>query len=154
MSMVRGEGGSDQPLAAAWGVAPREDSVVDLAEGGMKTVLIVDDDTDIVTLLEQVLVDEGYVVRTAVGEGALRVAVDEHPNVILLDIMMPGMDGVEVSHRLRSDVRTRDIPIVAMSASHRLRDRAREMQVDGLLAKPFDLDELLAHIERLALDLT
>jgi two-component system KDP operon response regulator KdpE len=119
----------------------------------MKKVLIVDDDTDIVTLLEQVLSDEGYDVRTAIGEGALRVAADEHPTVILLDIMMPGMDGVEVSQRLRADARTRDIPIVAMSASHRLRDRAREMQVDGLLAKPFDLDELLAQIERLSVDM-
>ena len=73
----------------------------------MKKVLIVDDDTDIVTLLEQVLLDEGYDVRTAIGEGALRVAADEHPTIILLDIMMPGMDGVEVSQRLRADERTR-----------------------------------------------
>jgi CheY-like chemotaxis protein len=116
----------------------------------LKTVLIVDDDVDIVTMLQQVLEDEGYAVRAAVGEQALRLALTEAPDVILLDIMMPGIDGVEMSRRLRADGRTRQIPIVAMSASHRLAERAVEMHANGLLAKPFDLDELLAHIERLA----
>ena len=150
--MQRGWGGGRGEPVAAENWARTRQSVTGPAEEGMKKVLIVDDDTDIVTLLEQVLTDEGYDVRTAIGEGALRLAAAEHPTIILLDIMMPGMDGVEVSQRLRADERTRDIPIVAMSASHRLRDRAREMQVDGLLAKPFDLDELLAQIERLSVD--
>jgi CheY-like chemotaxis protein len=112
-------------------------------------VLIVDDDADIVTMLVQVLQDEHYEVRAASGEEALAIASADPPDVILLDIMMPGMDGVEVCRRLRANPRTASIPVIAMSASHRLRERASEMDVNGLLAKPFDLDELLANIERL-----
>jgi CheY-like chemotaxis protein len=112
-------------------------------------VLIVDDDADIVMMLVQVLQDEGYAVRAAVGEEALALAVADQPDVILLDIMMPGMDGVEVCRRLRANPRSARAPVIAMSASHRLRERASQMDVDGLLAKPFDLDELLANIERL-----
>ena len=115
----------------------------------MPKVLIVDDDADIVMMLVQVLQDEGYAVRAAVGEEALTLAVDDQPDVILLDIMMPGMDGVEVCRRLRANPRSARAPVIAMSASHRLRERASQMDVDGLLAKPFDLDELLANIERL-----
>lgn len=115
----------------------------------MKTILVVDDDADIVGMLRHVLEDEGYAVQTAVGEGALHLALTTGPSLILLDIMMPGMDGVEVSQRLRADARTRTIPIVAMSAAHRLRERAREMAADTLLAKPFDLTTLLDEIERL-----
>jgi CheY-like chemotaxis protein len=113
------------------------------------SVLIVDDDADIVMMLVQVLQDEGYEVRAAIGEEALAIAAADRPDVVLLDIMMPGMDGVEVCRRLRADPRTTAIPVIAMSASHRLRERASEMEVNGLLAKPFDLDELLANIERL-----
>jgi DNA-binding response OmpR family regulator len=112
-------------------------------------VLIVDDDADIVMMLVQVLQDEGYAVRAAVGEEALALAADDQPDVILLDIMMPGMDGVEVCRRLRANPKSARAPVIAMSASHRLRERASQMDVDGLLAKPFDLDELLANIERL-----
>ena len=115
----------------------------------MPKVLIVDDDADIVMMLVQVLQDEHYEVRAASGEEALAIASADPPDVILLDIMMPGMDGVEVCRRLRANPRTASIPVIAMSASHRLRERASEMDVNGLLAKPFDLDELLANIERL-----
>lgn len=115
----------------------------------MPTVLIVDDDTDIVMMLVQVLQDEGYTVLTGTGEAALALAATAAPDVILLDIMMPGIDGVEMSRRLRANPRTAAIPVIAMSASHRLRERASQMQVNGLLAKPFDLDELLATIKRL-----
>src|SRR5690348_17554431 len=80
------------------------------------TVLVVDDDPSIIALIETALADEGYQVMAAVGAGALTVAHDRQPDLILLDIMMPGMDGVEVSQRLRTDETTASIPIVAMSA--------------------------------------
>jgi CheY-like chemotaxis protein len=112
-------------------------------------ILIVDDDSDIVTMLVQVLQDEHYEVRSASGEAGLALAQAEQPSAILLDIMMPGMDGVEVCRRLRANPQTAHIPVIAMSASARLSERATEMDVDGLLAKPFDLNELLANVERL-----
>lgn len=115
----------------------------------MPTVLIVDDDTDIVAMLVQVLQDEGYAVVTGTGDEALALAESAAPAVVLLDIMMPGIDGVEFARRLRANPGTATLPIVAMSASHRLRERAGQMQVDDLLAKPFDLDDLLAAIQRL-----
>jgi CheY-like chemotaxis protein len=70
------------------------------------------------------------------------------PDLILLDIMMPGMDGVEVSRRLRADPVTAGIPIVVMSAQHRLRATAAQMPIDDRLPKPFALDLLFSTIER------
>ena len=113
----------------------------------MPTILVVDDDADIVAMLVQVLQDDGYGVVTGIGDEALALAESVAPAVVLLDIMMPAIDGVEFARRLRANPRTSGISIVAMSASHRLRERADQMQADELLAKPFDLDELLANIE-------
>jgi len=112
------------------------------------TVLVVDDDPFIVDFLETALEDEGYLVLAAVNGGALPLARDLHPDIILLDIMMPGMDGVEVSQRLRADPVTADIPIVVMSAQDRLRATSTLMQVDDRLPKPFDLDRLYAIVAR------
>jgi CheY-like chemotaxis protein len=79
---------------------------------------------------------------------ALRVAHDLRPNLILLDIMMPDMDGVEVSRRLRADPATAGIPIVVMSAQNRLRATAALMPIDDRLPKPFTLDRLFSTIDR------
>lgn len=109
---------------------------------GRGTVLVVEDDSAIVDLIQEALKDEGYEVLAAMNGGALQVAHDRHPDVILLDIMMPGMDGVEVSRRLRADPDTAAIPIIAMSAHHRLQATAERMLADDRLPKPFDLDGL------------
>src|SRR5579871_3721426 len=79
---------------------------------GNATVLVVDDDPATVSFLEAALSVEGYEVLAALDEAALRVAHEQQPNVILLDLMMPGMDGVEVSQRLRADPVTAHIPII------------------------------------------
>ena len=114
------------------------------------TVLVVDDDPDIVDLLDAALEGQGYrVFATADGE-ALQLAHDLQPDVILLDINMPGMDGVEVSRRLRDDPATRHIPIIVISATQRLRATAPLMPVNDRLAKPFDLPDLYAKVERWA----
>ncbi len=114
------------------------------------TVLVVDDDPFIVDFIETALEDEGYLVLAAVNGGALKAAHDLRPDVILLDIMMPGMDGVEVSRRLRDDPVTAGIPIVVMSAQDRLRTTSSLMPVDDRLPKPFDLDHLYAMVARWA----
>jgi CheY-like chemotaxis protein len=88
-----------------------------MGNGAIKgRVLVVDDDPSIIDFLETALEDEGYLVLASVGADSLLVAHDVHPDVILLDINMPGMDGVEVSQRLREDPVTADIPIIVMSA--------------------------------------
>lgn len=112
------------------------------------TVLVVDDDPGIVSLLEVVLEDDGYSVLAAVGGAALQVAHDQHPDLVLLDIMMPGMDGVEVSQRLRADPQTADIPIVVMSAHDRLRATSSRMPVNDSLPKPFEMSDLCATVAR------
>ena len=111
------------------------------------TVLVVDDDRLIVELLTAALEDEGYTVLTSVGAHSLHMARERTPDVILLDIMMPGMDGVEVSQRLRADPITASIPIIAMSATDRL-SAAETMQIDAKLIKPFDIDDLFAIVAR------
>jgi CheY-like chemotaxis protein len=84
----------------------------------------------------------------AIDGGALDVAQTAQPDLILLDLMMPGMDGFEVSRRLRDDPATASIPIVVMSASERIRNPSMILAVDGRLPKPFELDELYATVAR------
>jgi two-component system sensor histidine kinase/response regulator len=114
----------------------------------MKTVLVVDDDPSITEFVEMALEDEGYQVLAAVGRAALQVAHDWHPDVILLDIMMPGMDGVEVSQHLHTDPVTADIPIVVMSAHECLQTLAGRMSADDELPKPFECQDLYATVAR------
>jgi CheY-like chemotaxis protein len=83
-----------------------------------------------------------------VNGAAIPLARQAQPRVILLDIMMPGMDGVEVSKRLRADPATADIPIVVMSATSNLTAMAGRMAVDDRLPKPFDLDDVTAVVAR------
>ncbi len=112
------------------------------------TVLVVDDDPDIVDLLEVALEGQGYAVLASVGAESVQVAHDIQPDVILLDINMPGMSGVEVSQRLRADPVTADIPIIVMSAQDRLRATGPLMRVDDRLPKPFGLADLYRVVER------
>jgi CheY-like chemotaxis protein len=112
------------------------------------TVLVVDDDPGIVHFLDMALEDEGYRVLVAADGEALQVAHDLRPNLILLDILMPDMDGVEVSQRLRADPVTAGIPIVVMSAQDRLHSAAALMPIDDQLPKPFTLDRLFSILDR------
>ncbi|HVC78876.1 MAG TPA: response regulator [Chloroflexota bacterium] len=115
------------------------------------TVLVVDDDPGIQEMVAAVLEMEGYRVCTAVGAATLPLAASEHPSLILLDVSMPGMDGVEVSRRLFADPTTAAIPIVAMTA---LREDAiqRGMRARDWLRKPFDIDDLVRMVRRWSTD--
>src|SRR5579862_347299 len=113
-------------------------------------ILVIDDDPGIVDLLEAVLEDIGYGVVSAINGRAIQLAHDMQPNVILLDIMMPGMSGSDVSKRLRADPATCRIPIIVMSAQQNLEATAASMPVDGQLAKPFDLSDVYSIVEHWA----
>jgi CheY-like chemotaxis protein len=111
------------------------------------TVLVVDDDLRFLQTIQEVLQEDGYEVTATVGAHAVDVARAMRPDVILLDVMMPGMNGIEVSQRLRQDPRTADIPLIAISADPELLDTPL-LAVDGRVSKPFkneDLYGLLAH---------
>src|SRR3954469_24013771 len=87
------------------------------ADMPQQTVLVVDDDADIRNAITAALEDEGYAVRCALGGTVLRVAQEAPPpDVILLDVMMPHIDGAKLSQLLRANPRTAQIPIVAMTA--------------------------------------
>ncbi len=113
-------------------------------------ILVADDEPMIRRFVQDLLEDEGYVVHTAVGRDVLPTAQAVQPALILLDVNMPGLDGITVARHLRADPRTRHIPIVLMSAMHQLQQRAQGVQVERVLPKPFALSTLLACVADLA----
>lgn len=116
----------------------------------MKKILIVDDEEDILNFLELVLREKGYEVVTAgSGHDALTRAQLERPDLVLLDIMMPQMDGWEVLKLLRIDDETASIPVAMLSARTEARDRVQGLQEGAIdyICKPFSLQELLTKIE-------
>ncbi len=114
----------------------------------MMTVLVVDDDTAIAEMIQEVLEMDGYRVARAVDGESLRTALVEQPRLILLDINMPGMDGPEVARRLRADPATAHIPIVVMSSQIARGGVPPEMPHDDRLPKPFALAALSATVAR------
>ncbi|AEI64041.1 response regulator [Corallococcus macrosporus] len=117
----------------------------------MKRLLIVDDELAIVEALQDILSVEGYDIVTAFNgaEGLQRLA-DGKPDLVLLDLMMPVMDGREMLRRMREDPRLRGIPVVVMSAG-RISDEERRSSA-RFLAKPFELDVLLDTIAELLVE--
>jgi DNA-binding response OmpR family regulator len=116
----------------------------------MKKILVVDDEDDILHFLELVLREKGYEVATASGgHEALTKAQIERPHLILLDIMMPQMDGWEVLKLLRVDEETADIPVAMLSARTEAKDRVQGLQEGAIdyICKPFSLQDLLVKIE-------
>ena len=102
-------------------------------------VLVVEDDPDNLGMVVKVLTVEGYAILEACdGASAVAVARREHPDLIIMDLGMPGMDGWEASRRLKADPETADIPIIALTAFAMRGDeeRAREAGCDGYLSKP------------------
>ena len=118
----------------------------------MTTVLVIDDEAAIRLLCRVNLEAEGLAVLEAPdGRSGLDRARDERPDVILLDVMMPGLDGWQVAEELVGDEKTRDIPIVFLTARADFRDRERGLEAGGLayLTKPFNPLELASLINDL-----
>jgi len=116
------------------------------------TILVVDDDVVNVELLEEMLSLEGYRVDKAFdGFQALRRISESPPDLVLLDVMMPGMDGFEVCRRIKADQANRFIPVVLVTALRGTEDRIRGLEIgaDDFLSKPVDRGELLARVRSL-----
>ena len=115
-----------------------------------ETILAVDDDVDILNLLEMSLDSDGFNVITASdGLSALEGAKAHTPDLILLDLMMPKMDGFEVINKLRADSQTRTIPVIMLTARAQVDEKIQGLDAgaDDYITKPFDLKELTARIK-------
>jgi CheY-like chemotaxis protein len=114
-------------------------------------VLVVDDDPAILEICSDLLQTEGYTVMVATnGQQALEQIRTDPPQVVLMDIMMPVLDGVEACRQVKANPATSDIPIVLMSARTNLTRQSQELaSADALVAKPFDIDHLLNTIHDL-----
>ena len=113
-------------------------------------VLIVEDEKDIIKMLEYNLKKEGFrVVDARDAEDALDLAVREHPDLILLDLMLPGMDGLEVCKALKKESKTSSIPIIMLTAKSQESDKVvgLELGADDYITKPFSPRELIARIK-------
>jgi two-component system chemotaxis response regulator CheY len=113
-------------------------------------VLVVDDDADVRNLLTDVLDLGGYSVETAEhGAIALEKVRRERPDLVLLDLMMPVMDGWTFLRQCQQEEACRDVPVVILSAASSVRGQsAVDVGADGLVLKPFEIDELMATVKR------
>jgi two-component system sensor histidine kinase/response regulator len=116
------------------------------------TVLIVDDDEKNIKLLKVMLQKENYdLVSAGSGEEALRITAERSPDIILLDIMMPGMDGFEVCRRLKANAETKVVPVLIITALAEKQDRVKAMEAgaDDFLNKPIEKTELVVRVKSL-----
>ena len=113
----------------------------------MKKVLVVDDEPGVRDMLVAVLEEEGYaVVAASTGPRALEMLPQECPDLVLLDIMLPGVDGREVFRRMADLPAVATTPVILMSAA--ARPNMTDRRAAAFLPKPFDLDDLLVQVER------
>lgn len=127
-------------------------ALVRIMEGDMHTVLVVDDETDILELVAFNLERQQYKVLTA-GDGisAVKLAREKIPDLIVLDVMLPGLDGFGVYRELRADPRTSGIPVLMLTAKGEINDRIAglELGADDYVTKPFSPRELLLRVKAL-----
>lgn len=117
-----------------------------------KKILIVDDERDALIVLEKRLSTAGYsVIKADNGKDAVRLAKDEQPDLVLLDIVMPDMDGTEIGQILKNDPNTKDIPIIFLTCLFTKDDEGREghrINSNLFIAKPYNPEELLGEIRK------
>ena len=116
-----------------------------------KRILVVDDEADVVSLLRLTLKGQGYDIITASnGQEGLEKARTEKPDLILLDVMLPKLDGYKVARMLRFDERYSKIPIIMITAKIQEKDKETglEMGADAYITKPFDMTTLLSKIDQ------
>ncbi len=117
-----------------------------------RKILAVDDEKNIAKLVQTVLERAGFQVVTAYdGKEALQKIASEHPDLVILDVMMPYMDGFEVLQTMRRNAGTRDIPVIMLTAKSADQDVFRGWQsgVDLYLTKPFNPNELVSFVKRI-----
>lgn len=116
------------------------------------TVLIVDDETALTNVLARKFTEEGIVAYTAYnGREGLAIALEKHPDLILLDIMMPEMDGFDVMHALQNDVWGKDVPVIFLTNSSSIDTVAKAVSTgmsEFLVKTDMKLDEVVEHVKK------
>jgi len=115
-----------------------------------KAILVADDDPDILSIVSMSLETQGYTVYKATnGREAVDLAKQHHPDLVLMDMMMPIVSGYEAVIELKADAATRDITIVGLSAKAMATDmeRATDVGIDGYITKPFRIAQVLTVVE-------
>jgi len=115
-----------------------------------KAVLVADDDPDILSIVSMSLETQGYTVYKATnGREAVDLAKEHHPDLVLMDMMMPIVSGYEAVGELKADATTKDITIVGLSAKAMATDmeRATDVGIDGYITKPFRVAQVLRVVE-------
>jgi PAS domain S-box-containing protein len=123
---------------------------MNLSDAAKANILVIDDTPENLNLLSAMLTEQGYKVRSVTkGSTGLRGAQTAPPDLILLDINMPQMNGYEVCQQLKADDRTREIPVIFISALEDVLDKVKAFAVGGVdyISKPFQIEEVLARIE-------
>jgi len=116
----------------------------------MKKILIIEDDDHIIELLTFNVENQGYKAITASdGQEGLNLAIHELPDLILLDLMLPGIDGIEICNKLKNKERTQDIPIIMLTAKGHETDKILGLEIgaDDYMTKPFSVRELMTRIK-------
>ena len=113
-------------------------------------VLVAKDDANIAEVLVSLLEEEGYAVTVCDDGHAVLTALEEPPGLVLLDVLLPGLNGVEVCRWLKADPRTRDVPVIFVTAlgADLLTTRLHGCSYNGIIHKPFTLDAVLAMVHQ------
>jgi DNA-binding response OmpR family regulator len=115
----------------------------------MKKIMVIDDDPGILEAIKAILESESYeVMATDRMDEVLEAKDGELPDLILLDLLLSGKDGREIAKALKSNEKTKNIPIVMLSAHPSAEDASKEGGADEFLAKPFDMDDLLKVVKK------
>jgi two-component system, cell cycle response regulator DivK len=117
-----------------------------------EVVLVVEDDSKSRKLVRDLLTFKGYeIIEAETGEEGVGLAQERHPSLILMDIRLPGIDGIQALGRLRAEVATREIPVMAMTASVMSGDRQRVLAAgfDAFQSKPIKIKDFVAAVEQL-----
>ncbi|HTL39394.1 MAG TPA: response regulator [Methylomirabilota bacterium] len=116
-----------------------------------KKILIVEDDPSISELIKTILDDQGFTTYTCLdGKGVLKMAKELMPNVILLDLQIPGVTGENVTRLIKNNRETAHIPVIIISAQNNLAATVRKIRADDSIGKPFDLDHLVGIVNKYA----
>ena len=113
-----------------------------------KRILVVENDVEVAALLQGVLTSYGYVVEMSDALSVFQASREHLPDLILLDLLVPSVSGVEAVRHLRDLPETSDIPVVLMSSAAEVAQRAAQLGAAGYLKKPFELNDLLAVVTR------